>query len=255
MINESELTVAYFKHDTCPRSDIEIMKLLNKYGAEGYGIFWILIELLHQNNNRLYTDDINTIIEAYNLAEKTTYSVLKEYKLFKWNNEYYYSERVGRNLEVQARLRENKLKAIYSRWNKDKEKKAIQAFYTEEYKKVFKEEPTMMPEEINTLYELSKTNSNFEEILPITLKRLSKIKFDEKYRNTPLSSWLLKDNHFSSVANGEFTKKQEEAIKKSIANQITYRPIEITDEDREATDKVIEETRKRIEAIKNRKTK
>lgn len=255
MINESELTVAYFKHDTCPRSDIEIMKLLNKYGAEGYGIFWILIELLHQNNNKLYAEDIKTIIEAYDLTENITHSVLNDFKLFKNNNEYYYSERVGRNLEVQVRLRENKLKAIYSRWSKDKEKKAIQTFYIEEYKKVFNEEPTMMPDEINTLYELSKTNSNFEEKLPITLRRLSKIKFDEKYRNTPLSSWLLKDNHFASVANGEFTKKQEEAIRNSITNQVKYESIELTEKEKQETDKVIQEGRKRLDAIKNRKIK
>lgn len=253
MINENELTIAYFTHDICPRNDLEIMKIINQYGTEGYGIFWILVEILHQNNNKLFSDDIQSIIQAFNLDEEKTYGILTKFKLFKHdilNGDYYYSERVGRNLEIQSSKRTQKQKAIQSRWNTHREKQEIQEFYKEEYKKVFDETPTLMPDEVNTLYEISKTNSDFREKLPKTLERLSKIKFDKNYKHTPLSSWLLKENHYSSVANGEFTKKEEDAIKRSIAEQTIYKPPQLTEEEKKEADKARDRARILAEELK-----
>ena len=41
----------YFQHDYEPTSDPKISALLAEYGAEGYGIFWRTIEMLHSNTD------------------------------------------------------------------------------------------------------------------------------------------------------------------------------------------------------------
>ena len=39
----------YFQHDYEPTSDPKISALLAEYGAEGYGIYWRIVEMLHSN--------------------------------------------------------------------------------------------------------------------------------------------------------------------------------------------------------------
>jgi hypothetical protein len=39
----------YFKHDCNARHDPKIQALINCYGIEGYGRFWILIEILRES--------------------------------------------------------------------------------------------------------------------------------------------------------------------------------------------------------------
>ena len=38
----------YFKHDANARNDPKIKALLNKYKMEGYGRYWIVVEMLRE---------------------------------------------------------------------------------------------------------------------------------------------------------------------------------------------------------------
>ena len=38
----------YFKHDAHARHDPKIRALINKYGLDGYGKFWVIIEMLRE---------------------------------------------------------------------------------------------------------------------------------------------------------------------------------------------------------------
>jgi len=41
----------FFKHDFNARSDEKTAALISEYGAQGYGIYWIIVEILHENEN------------------------------------------------------------------------------------------------------------------------------------------------------------------------------------------------------------
>lgn len=41
----------YFSHDYNARNDEKILELRVKYGAEGYGLFWMLVETMAENEN------------------------------------------------------------------------------------------------------------------------------------------------------------------------------------------------------------
>jgi hypothetical protein len=41
----------YFSHDYNARNDEKILELRVKYGAEGYGLFWMLVETMAENDN------------------------------------------------------------------------------------------------------------------------------------------------------------------------------------------------------------
>jgi len=40
----------YFKHDAHARHDPKIVALIKKYGLEGYGRFWVVIEMLREDS-------------------------------------------------------------------------------------------------------------------------------------------------------------------------------------------------------------
>ena len=51
----------YFPHDSNARNDIKLIKLRSKYGYEGYGVYFALIELLFSEDNKLCVDDFETL--------------------------------------------------------------------------------------------------------------------------------------------------------------------------------------------------
>ena len=46
----------YFSHDYNTRSDEKIKLLIRKFGMEGYGIYWSIVEDLYTNANVLRLD-------------------------------------------------------------------------------------------------------------------------------------------------------------------------------------------------------
>lgn len=85
----------------------------------------------------------------------------------------------------------------------------IKTFFEEEYKKVFGQKPYLGNISCNKLIEIAAEDSNIREHIPIAIKSLKQIDFKD-INFTPTASWLLKDNNFERVLNGEFKNKKEE---------------------------------------------
>ena len=41
----------YFSHDYNARNDEKILELRSEFGAEGYGVFWMIVETMAENEN------------------------------------------------------------------------------------------------------------------------------------------------------------------------------------------------------------
>lgn len=97
---------SWFPHDTDAISDIKMAALLDDYGAEGYGIFWHLSELLHaEKTGKLPAGPVIVKAIARNmkvkadLVQKLIDSCVQEYKLLSLDSEgFLSSERVQRNI-------------------------------------------------------------------------------------------------------------------------------------------------------------
>ena len=93
-----------------------------KYGLEGYGLFWILVEMLHENNGEMqYNPDI--LAFEYNCTEELVKGVVD--LSFNVDDGMIVSERVKRNLEERLEKKTRKRDAgklgAAARWNKDSE--------------------------------------------------------------------------------------------------------------------------------------
>ena len=106
-----KLTSKYISHDINARTDIKMLRLRKKLGAEGYGIFWMLIEFLaNQDDFKFLLSEIDLISDEIKVPEKKILSVIKDFGLFKIENGYFYSESLNSRIN-QYLEKVNKLKA------------------------------------------------------------------------------------------------------------------------------------------------
>jgi hypothetical protein len=116
----------------------------------------------------------------------------------------------GRNSVSGGRNRERERERERGKGKKKNKQKKIDPFindtktkFIEEYKKVFGIAPVLTREDCSKITELLTDIEDFENLLPVAMARLKEIKFDDiNYK--PGANWLLKDNNFARVINGEF---------------------------------------------------
>ena len=116
---KNKLTSKYISHDINARMDIKMLRLRKKLGAEGYGIFWMLIEILaSQDEFKFFLDEIDLISDEIKVSKKKILSVIQDFDLFKIENGYFFSEslnsRLNKYLEKVSKLKSNANK----RWKK-----------------------------------------------------------------------------------------------------------------------------------------
>lgn len=103
----------YFSHDYSTTNDPKIQALLGKFGAKGYGIYWRVVEILHEDQeHKLYLKPY--IFEAIASTFKEEVELIKEIidyqikicELFKKKGNYIFSERVLENINKRDKIKE-----------------------------------------------------------------------------------------------------------------------------------------------------
>ena len=102
----------YFFHDSNARDDPKCSALIEKHGCEGYGIFWILVEILREQPEYKYPLSlIGSIARKYNTNTEIVRSVLTEFNLFETDNEHFFTLALIRRMEPLKRKREQAAEA------------------------------------------------------------------------------------------------------------------------------------------------
>ena len=118
---------SYFSHDSNARNSDKLMKVRMKLGAEGYGIFFMLIERLREEEGYKSTIDYDTLAFDLRVDAEKVKQVVENYDLFKFTEDgkYFYSDSFNERMEmmdVRAQQRKSKAKkAAEARWNKQSE--------------------------------------------------------------------------------------------------------------------------------------
>lgn len=110
----------YFSHDYNSRNDSKIKKLLAKYGYEGYGLFWAIIEDLYNNTNVLRLD-YDTISFDLRTTPEIIKSIINDFDLFEIDKDSFGSLSVQRRLNERNEKSKKARESILSRWNNKKE--------------------------------------------------------------------------------------------------------------------------------------
>lgn len=102
------------------------MYIIGKYGLEGYGLYWVMIETMHdQNDGKLTVALIEGFSHRYNIDKDLLYQFYNDAitaELFVTDGVKYWSERVIRNKRDFDEKKRNKSdagkKGMESRWHK-----------------------------------------------------------------------------------------------------------------------------------------
>jgi hypothetical protein len=95
----------YFSHDADAREDTKCINLIEELGMEGYGIFWMLIEVLRQQPDFTYPIPlISSLARKYNTKKETISKVIKDYDLFVFDDEIFYSKRLCDSMDLMVEI-------------------------------------------------------------------------------------------------------------------------------------------------------
>lgn len=108
----------YFSHDYNPTSDPKIQALIGEHGAAGYGIYWRIVEMLHEDNNHklelkkyIYIALARQMSTHVEQIETIVDSCINVYELFFSDDMYFWSERVLRNIDKRVEISNKRSRA------------------------------------------------------------------------------------------------------------------------------------------------
>ncbi|MFX4267743.1 DUF4373 domain-containing protein [Aliarcobacter butzleri] len=108
--NEKNET-CYFSHDANAKDDFKVMLLIEELGLEGYGIFWVLIETLREQQNYKYPLKLLSVLaRKYNTTLAKLEVVVRNYHLFVIEDDcFFYSSSLNRRMQKMEVLREQRV--------------------------------------------------------------------------------------------------------------------------------------------------
>ena len=116
----------YFKHDSNARHDPKIKALINKYGVEGYGRYWIIIENLRDQSNYKLNDKQYTwdalAQEFCCTSEKSKEFVkdcIEKFDLLEDGDGFFYSMSLMQRMQELDDLRLKRKHAADVRWGNE----------------------------------------------------------------------------------------------------------------------------------------
>lgn len=101
----------YFSHDSNARTDERILAVRAKYGAKGYGIYFMIIEMLREANAYQMLKQCSSI--AYELHESVeeVQDVIENFGLFEFCEDYFFSPSLKKRMDRKNEMVEKRRQA------------------------------------------------------------------------------------------------------------------------------------------------
>ena len=183
----------YFTHDSNSRNDVKILKLRRIHGNEGYGLFWMLIEILREQNNfRCSLSSLKELAFDFRTSEEILLSIIKNFELFTIdNNDFFYSESLCERMKPLEQKREKMRELAYVRWNKtsNNQKGNAYALPVHSISNASKVKKSKVKKSIIKDENLNHKKINHKKFYESELKKSNN---DKQY--TGFIDWLYKDN-------------------------------------------------------------
>ena len=125
----AKILSSYFPHDSDARLDIKIRRLRKALGAEGYGIYWMILEVLREQEFFEYPiGDIDLLADEFKTSIDKVTAVIRSFELFEFNDDKtFYSTSLIARLEPYLQKSINARAAANKRWEEAKKLKEAKA--------------------------------------------------------------------------------------------------------------------------------
>jgi hypothetical protein len=113
----------WFPHDSNARNDQFILEMRAKHGSQGYGWFWMLVEMMRDESQyRLRVSNCNAFAMQLN-CQPDAVSVfiddcIQKYKLFASDGEWFWSDSLRRRMRHKDAVSRERSKVAQVRWSK-----------------------------------------------------------------------------------------------------------------------------------------
>lgn len=103
----------YFSHAQNARNTPEILKIRMKYGAEGYGIYFMILERLREDKEYMSVTDYNVIAFDLRVDASKVKAIVEDFGLFVFTEDgkYFYSETLNENMDIKDEIKRKKSEA------------------------------------------------------------------------------------------------------------------------------------------------
>lgn len=100
--------VYYFSHDFGARNDPKLQGVMMEHGVAGLGIFWCIIEHLYEQGGKMPLHSIKAIAFGLHVDESEVEELIKNFELFKYDDEFFWSESVLSRLKKRDDANESR---------------------------------------------------------------------------------------------------------------------------------------------------
>lgn len=120
------MTVSYFSHDSNARNSEKLIKVRMKYGASGYGVYFMILERLREEHDYMSIKNYNVIAFDLRVDASEIKSIVEDFGLFAFTDDgkCFYSEGFNKRMALKdaksKKRAEAGKKGASNRWGKDK---------------------------------------------------------------------------------------------------------------------------------------
>lgn len=107
----------WFSHDYHARTDKELLRLRMKYGLEGIGIFWCIVEMLYEEKGYLMLSECERIAFELQTNIELVNEIIIRFELFKNDGQKFWSDSILYRLGIRKDKSESASKAALKRWD------------------------------------------------------------------------------------------------------------------------------------------
>lgn len=129
----------YFKHDFGARNNPKLKKIKRKYGIEGIGIYWCLLEILYENEGKINEEELENICWDEKIDFEKTKVIMDILEFVKDENNNYCFESVNERIKEREDYCNKQRENANKRWNKEKKVAPVPDWYKEQQEKGFEE--------------------------------------------------------------------------------------------------------------------
>ena len=122
-VRQLKTNKSYFSHDSNARNSDKLLKVRMDLGAEGYAIYFMILERLREEDDYISKNDYMMIAYDLRVDEEKVKKVINDYDLFIVDDDVFYSKSFMERMTIKDSKRLKAQKAVNERWEKEKKKK------------------------------------------------------------------------------------------------------------------------------------
>ena len=122
-VRQLKTNKSYFSHDSNARNSDKLLKVRMDLGAEGYAIYFMILERLREEDDYISKNDYMMIAYDLRVDEEKVKKVINDYDLFIVDDGVFYSKSFMERMNIKDLKRLKAQESINKRWDKEKNKR------------------------------------------------------------------------------------------------------------------------------------